>query len=61
MNTRNDKADLKDLHLMLIVFAVVVCCAISFSAGKKNQQKETENRANKSNNIEYIVFGEQQL
>ena len=58
---KNDNQDANDLYLMLIVLGVLICSLVAFSAGKKNQQRETENRANKSNNIEYIVFGEQQL
>lgn len=58
---KNDNQDTNDLYLMLIILGVVLCSVIAYGAGKKNQQRETENRANKSNNIEYIVFGEQQL
>lgn len=58
---KNDNQDANDLYLMLIVLGVLICSLVAFSAGKKIKQKETENRANKSNNIEYIVFGEQQL
>lgn len=72
MNTRNDKADLKDLHLMLIVFAVIVCCAISYAAGcdkgAVNKQREIENRAQKENlkgeevqKVERIIFNSVQL
>lgn len=51
MATKNEKADLKDLHLMLIVLGVMVCSVISFCAGKAfersagkriEQQKETD-------------------
>lgn len=68
METNNEKADLKDLHLMLIVFAVVVCCAISFGAGKKNEQQEIKERTLKENltgsevqKVERIIFNSVQL
>lgn len=62
---RAEKADLKDLHLLLIVLGVVICSAISFSAGKEIKQKEIENRASLYNmtvkenqTIEKVIFGE---
>lgn len=65
---RAEKADLKDLHLLLIVLGVVICSAISFSAGKKIKQKEIENRALLINMtvkenavVEKVIFGESQL
>lgn len=49
METNNERADFKDLYLMLIVFAVVVCCAISYYAGTKNKEQEIKQRALKEN------------
>lgn len=53
---KNNNQDSNDLYLMLIVLGIAICSLVAFSAGKRIKQKE-----NKSNNIEYIVFGEQQL
>ena len=47
--------------ILAIVFGVIALCAISFMIGRQSMQNEIEKRANKTNNIELIIFGEKQL
>ena len=60
MKTHCEKSDLKNLYLMLIVFAIVLCSYISYSAGKKNKEQEIKQRALKENltgsEVERIIF-----
>lgn len=69
MATKNERDDLKDLHLMLIVLGVVLCTMVGFcagqTAGKKKRQKEIENNAlninlttEQNKVVETIIFGE---
>lgn len=54
---------MKGIILMILSFILGVASIgyFAYCEGRKSAQKEIENRAKNSSDIEYIIFGESQL